>query len=71
LQRGAQQGELRGELRLVLRQLEALLGQLSAKTRRQLAKLRLEQVEALGEVLVKFKSEKDLTAWLKQHASVR
>jgi len=76
LQKGVQQGMQQGlaqglehERKLVRRLLERLLGKLSAKTRQRLAKLSVEQLEALGEALVDFKSEKELTAWLQQHAS--
>jgi len=74
VQQGVQQGLAQGvqrERKLVMRQLERLLGRLSSKARKQLAQLSVEQLEALGEALVDFKSEKELTAWLKQHASTR
>jgi len=71
LQQGLQQGREQGEKNLVLRQLERLLGKLPAKTRKQIEGLGLERLEALGEALIEFKSERDLANWLKQNASRR
>jgi len=68
VQQGLRQGREQGEKSLVLRQLERLLGKLPTRTRKQIEKLGLEQLEALGEALVEFKSERDLTNWLKQNA---
>jgi len=71
LQQGVQQGREQGEKSLVLRQLERLLGKLPATTREQIEGLGLEQLEALGEALIEFKSEHDLTNWLKQNISAQ
>ena len=69
LQQGLQQG-LQRERRLVMRLLERLIGKLSTKTRKQIEELNAEQLEELGEALVDFNSEKDLTAWIEQHTTV-
>jgi len=68
LQKGAERG-FRRLRNLVMGQLDQLLGKLSAKTRKQVEELSIEQLEELGKALLKFKSEKDLTAWLKQRAA--
>ncbi len=68
LQEGLQQG-LQHERKLVRRLLERLLGELSARTHTQIETLNVDQLEKLGEELIEFKSEKALTAWLKQHAA--
>ena len=67
LQEGLQQG-LQRERKLVVQVLERVLGDLSARTRKQLEQLNVDQLEKLAEELVEFKSEKALTAWLKQHS---
>jgi predicted transposase YdaD len=72
--RGLQRGKLEGlqhEQNLVLRQLAHILGKVSSKTRKQIERLDFEQLGALGEALLDFSSENDLTAWLKQHATAR
>ena len=72
--RGLQRGKLEGlqhERNLVLRQLARVLGKVSSKARNQVEQLDFEQLGALGEALLDFNSEKDLTAWLKQHAATR
>jgi len=69
VQQGLQQGLLR-ERRLIMRQLERLIGKLSTGTRKQIEELNAEQLEELGEALVDFNSEKDLTAWIEQHTTV-
>jgi predicted transposase YdaD len=68
LQQGLQQG-LQRERRLVVRLLERLIGKLSAPTRRQIEEFDADQLEELGEALVDFRSEKDLTAWIEQRAA--
>ena len=66
VQKGLQQG-LQRERRLIMRQLDQLIGKLSTKTRKQIEELSADQLEELGEALIGFRSEKDLTAWIKQH----
>lgn len=70
LQRGKQVG-LQHEQNLVLRQLARVLGKVPSKARKQVEQLDFEQLGALGEALLDFSSEKDLTAWLKRHAANR
>ena len=67
LQEGLQEG-LQREQALVLRQLVHLLGKVSRKACNQVERLDFEQLAALGEALLDFTSEKELIAWLKQHA---
>src|SRR5262245_13749666 len=72
LQKGAQKGLQQGlqrERRLIMRQLERLIGKLSAKTRKQIEELDADQLEELGEAPVDFRSEKDLNAWIEQRAA--
>jgi hypothetical protein len=49
--------------------LERLIGKLSAKTRKQIEELAVDQLEELGEDLVDFRSEKDLNARIEQRAA--
>jgi predicted transposase YdaD len=74
-QKGEQRGEQRGAeqeaRRVALRQLELQLGKLSRTAQRQIEKLAVEQLEALCEALLKFRTKDDLTRWLKQHAPAR
>ena len=74
LQKGVQigigQGVQQGEQRLVPRQLEQLLGKLPIKTRKQIETLNSEQIENLGGALLKSESQRDLTDWLEQHATI-
>ena len=65
LQQGLQQG-LQRERRLIMRLLERLIGKLSAKSRKQIEELDVDQLEELGEALVDFGGEKDLTAWIER-----
>ncbi len=67
---GVQQGLQQGEQRLVLRLLEQLLGKLSAEIRKRIEALDAERLENLGDALLKFKSERDLTDWLERHATI-
>jgi predicted transposase YdaD len=69
-----QRGELRGlqhERNLVLRQLTRILGKVSSRSRKQIEQLDFERLGALGEALLDFTSEKELVAWLEQHAATR
>ena len=66
LQKGSAQGRELAK-HFLLRLLEQTLGKLSTKTRKQVEQLNVQQLSALDEAQPKFKSEKELTAWLKQH----
>jgi predicted transposase YdaD len=59
----------KGELNMVLRQLGQNCGQLSIELVREVTALPLDQLEALGDALLKFKKVKDLEKWLKENAS--
>ena len=66
-QRGLRNALEQGERKVALRLLELQAGKLSLKLRRQIGQLALEQVEALCDVLLKFKSKDDLARWLEQN----
>ena len=59
-----QRGEVKGEFKLIFRQLNRRVGELSPEVREQVEKLPLEQLENLGEALLDFNSMADLQAWL-------
>ncbi len=63
---GEARGEARGERRMVVRVLSRQFGNLSPSLISQLNELSLEQIEALGDVMVDFISPEDLTHWLEQ-----
>ena len=67
LEQGLAQGATQGMRTLMLRLLEAQIGVLTDRARKQLAKLSTEQVAQLAEALLKFKSKTDLTKWLQAH----
>ena len=70
LQRASQQANQKvrdRELSLLLRLLEQTFGKLSTQTRKQVERLDYEQLTVLDKAQPKFKSEKELTVWLKQH----
>ena len=70
LQRGLHSG-LQHERQLVLRLLERAIGQVPPRARRQVEQFDFDQLAMLGESLFDFKSGKELSAWLKQHAARR
>jgi predicted transposase YdaD len=59
----------KGELNMVLRQLGQNCGQLSIELVREVTALPLDQLEALGDALLKFKKVKDLEKWLQENAA--
>jgi predicted transposase/invertase (TIGR01784 family) len=59
----------KGNRDMVLRQLGRNCGQLSIELVREVTALPLEQLEALGDALLKFKKIKDLEKWLQENAS--
>lgn len=61
-----QEGIEQGERSLVLRLLTKRVGTLSSEVRDRIDQLSIEQVEALGEALLEFRSLTDLEAWLSQ-----
>lgn len=66
-----QRVEVREARKLTRRLLEHRFGRLSQTVQRQLEQFVLEQLEALSEALLDFKSKDDLSRWLKQNASAR
>ena len=59
----------KGNLSMVLNQLEQNCGQLSMELVREVTALPIVQLEALGKALLKFKKVKDLEKWLRENAS--
>ncbi len=68
---GLKEGLAEGERKLALRLLEKRFGKLSASLRQKIDQLVSEQVEALGEALLDFKTKQDLASWLAQSAPTR
>jgi predicted transposase YdaD len=64
LQEGLQQGLQDEALRLVLRQLTIVLGEIAPESKAQIEGLSQERLENLAEALLAFKSQKDLENWL-------
>ncbi|MGH9839337.1 MAG: Rpn family recombination-promoting nuclease/putative transposase, partial [Blastocatellia bacterium] len=67
VQEGVQEGVQR-ERNLILRQLELQIGALSKRAQASIKRLSIEQLELLGETLIKFANPRDLTRWLRDHA---
>ena len=59
-----QEGEEQGERKIIFRQLNRRVGELSQEVRSQIETLSLEQLENLGEALLDFNSMGDLQTWL-------
>jgi hypothetical protein len=68
---GREEGRQQGEIELVLRQLRRTLGTLTASQEKSVRMLKLPQIEALGEALLKFTSNSDLERWLRTRAKAR
>lgn len=64
---GVEQGQLEGELAMVLRQLPRRIGPVATELQSQIQALSQAQVEELGEALLDFSSAADLVAWLQAH----
>jgi predicted transposase/invertase (TIGR01784 family) len=64
LQQGLQQGLLQGEATLILRQLTKRFGEVEPQLQEQVRELSIEQLEALGEMLLDFSTVEDLVTWL-------
>ena len=64
LDRGWQEGEAQGEVKVTLRLLNRRCGPLSEVTTARIKDLTLEQLEALAEALLDFTGRDDLAAWL-------
>lgn len=65
-QEGRQEGRQEGEQLLILRQLTHRFGAVPEDLSDRLSTLSLDQLEALGEALLDFRSLSDLTQWLEQ-----
>ncbi|MDJ0581775.1 Rpn family recombination-promoting nuclease/putative transposase [Crocosphaera sp.] len=63
-EKGKEKGRQEGEANLIIRQLDRRFGQLSTDLLTQIRGLSVENLEDLGEALLDFKSENDLTQWL-------
>jgi flagellar biosynthesis/type III secretory pathway protein FliH len=70
-QEGREEGRQQGEIELVLRQLRHSLGTLTAPQEKSVRMLKLPQIEALGEALLKFTSNSDLDRWLRTRTTPR
>ena len=68
IEEGRQEGEARGEVKVILRLLNRRCGPLSNATAARIKALPLEQLEALAEVLLDFSGPADLAAWLAEHS---
>jgi len=65
---GIEQGMRKGTAALTVRQLQARLGPLDARTRARIGRLPVESLEDLGVALLEFRTRKDLTVWLRERA---
>ena len=69
IEQGKEIGLKEGELRLIFRQLNQLIGTLSPATKKQIKNLSLPQLERLSDALLQFSSKDDLLAWLSKQKS--
>ncbi|WP_229415420.1 DUF4351 domain-containing protein [Moorena bouillonii] len=65
LGQGLEQGK-RNELNLIIRLLNRRLGEINPQLQNQIEELSFDQLEDLGEALLDFETEVDLTNWLNQ-----
>ncbi|NEP66745.1 MAG: DUF4351 domain-containing protein [Moorea sp. SIO2C4] len=65
IRQGLEQGK-RNEVKLIIRQISRRLGEINPQLQNQIEELSFEQLEDLGEALLDFETEVDLTNWLKQ-----
>ncbi len=66
IQEGELKGELKGEGRLILRQLSRRFGDIESSLVDQIRCLSVAQLEELGEALLDFHAVVDLETWLTQ-----
>lgn len=64
---GIEQGQLEGELAMVLRQLPRRIGPVAPELQLQIQTLSQAEVEELGEALLDFDDAADLVEWLQAH----
>ncbi|EGJ33983.1 hypothetical protein LYNGBM3L_20510 [Moorena producens 3L] len=65
IRQGLEQGK-RNEVKLIIRLLNRRLGQINPQLQNQIEELSFDQLEDLGEALLDFETEVDLTNWLHQ-----
>jgi predicted transposase/invertase (TIGR01784 family) len=68
LEEGKQEGLLKGQSVILLRQLSRKLGQVSPRLKNRISKLSVVQLENLAEAIFDFETVADLNAWLKTHS---
>ena len=68
IQRGEQRGKQKGEATLILRQLTRRFSETSAEVEQKIQALSTTQLEDLGEALLDFSSQNDLTTWLENNS---
>ena len=68
IQRGEQLGKQKGEATLILRQLSRRFGETPAQLEQKIQTLSTTQLEELGEALLDFSSQNDLTTWLQNNS---
>jgi predicted transposase YdaD len=66
IQEGRREGIIDGEQRLIIRLLNRRIGEIDPSLTERIRGLSLEQLENLGEALLKFSNIADLEAWLNQ-----
>jgi predicted transposase/invertase (TIGR01784 family) len=64
------EGEARGELRMVQRQLTRQIGEISAVNQAKLKQLSTDELEALHDAALDFTQASDLTTWLNDHSAL-
>ncbi|WP_404789323.1 DUF4351 domain-containing protein [Altericista sp. CCNU0014] len=67
-QEALQEGEERGEIKLVLRLLTRRIGEIAPDLTSQVEDLSIAQVEALGEALLEFTALDNLVEWLRSQS---
>ncbi|WP_293089021.1 DUF4351 domain-containing protein [Moorena sp. SIO3H5] len=65
IRQGLEQGK-RNEVKLIIRQINRRLGEINPQLQNQIEELSFDQLEDLGEALLDFETEVDLTNWLNQ-----
>jgi predicted transposase YdaD len=69
--KGLQEGAEQEARKVAIRLLELRFGKVSRSVQQQIDRLEVEQLEALCEALLEFRSKENLTRWLKKHAPNR
>ncbi|NOT58863.1 MAG: DUF4351 domain-containing protein [Acidobacteria bacterium] len=66
---GREKGEMQAALRMVTQLFEHRFGPLGVTWQNRLKRLTLKQLEQLNVALLDFTSQRDLSAWMKEHAN--